>query len=937
MNSASRPLKWAIDQARRELLDPSRRNRLLHAPLTGKRPWCMAVVGHDPDELFHALCRQENFRGYAFGPAEDRKEQADSSAANLPALVTSRVSPRSGTLPTRHEKFTPGATNGVGVRPRLQTTLTSERLERRLTKIFREERTLEEEQGVSTLYLAISFLKWFDSDQSEEPSFAPLILAPVTMARVRGADGHALLGRDEEIVANISLREKLRSDFGIALPDITEDDRWTPSRYCASVASEVERFSRWEVKSDNIGLGFFTFSKFMMWRDLDVAAWPQNGLLDHPLLSVLMGEESAFEDSAPLVAEGEPIDHRIDLSTTVHVLDADSSQAVVIEEAFRGRNLVVQGPPGTGKSQTITNIIAAAVHAGKSVLFVAEKTAALAVVHDRLSRTGMGGLCLEMHSRKANKRQVLKSLEDALRLSGTTRFDTEISQRLASCRDKLNGWSKTIHDPIGQTGRTPFDVMGRQLQLRADNVNLLPERLAHVGEWPAEKLVAAEVVLDRAVAAVTKLGCVPLQHVWHGTNLAVQSPFDLQRLSSALNQAIEKIEVLSTQLANIYSSVVGPGTPCLAEALAVVNAFRHLLTVPESGRSVLLNSAWTSELDKLLLAIDQGERLDAVAAEIHLLFERDAWTFDTTTVLLDFKLYGQSFLGRFSRRYREATAALRGICREKPPRRLAERVALVQKLEHAQKTWHEFVAVSAYVQAALGPIWANTETRWQEARELAAWTRVALSEIGAQQIITLAARSAKISAYADYVGGLERAARDADSSFREVCRAVEPDIGAVFGVDDPHRIPLVMGHAKLKKWRESIGAANDWVTARETLAELRRSSLDRIADRLIRGELQPREARPAVDLLIAEALWQRATRDEPELMAEGALRSDHVTEFRELDQRRIQGARHEVLARYLDRRPGGHQGEMGIIRAERKEAIALSVSLCLTLDPLSNV
>ena len=84
MNSASRPLKWAIDQARRELLDPSRRNRLLHAPLTGKRPWCMAVVGHDPDELFHALCRQENFRGYAFGPAEDRKEQADSSGTNRP-------------------------------------------------------------------------------------------------------------------------------------------------------------------------------------------------------------------------------------------------------------------------------------------------------------------------------------------------------------------------------------------------------------------------------------------------------------------------------------------------------------------------------------------------------------------------------------------------------------------------------------------------------------------------------------------------------------------------------------------------------------------------------------------------------------------------------------------------------------------------------------
>jgi hypothetical protein len=36
---------------------------------------------------------------------------------------------------------------------------------------------------------------------------------------------------------------------------------------------------------------------------------------------------------------------------------------------------------------------------------------------------------------------------------------------------------------------------------------------------------------------------------------------------------------------------------------------------------------------------------------------------------------------------------------------------------------------------------------------------------------------------------------------------------------------------------------------------------------------------------------------------DGALRSDHVTEFRDLDQRRIQSARQEVLARYLDGRP----------------------------------
>jgi hypothetical protein len=168
--------------------------------------------------------------------------------------------------------------------------------------------------------LALGFLKWFDSDQSDEPSFAPLILAPVTMTRVRGSDGYALCGRDEEINANISLREKLRADFGVALPEIAEDDGWTPSSYCASVGAEVARHRRWEVQPDCIGLGFFTFSKFMMWRDLAAADWPQNGLLGHSLLNILLGEESVFEDHGPLAAEDEPIDHRIDMSKAVHVM-----------------------------------------------------------------------------------------------------------------------------------------------------------------------------------------------------------------------------------------------------------------------------------------------------------------------------------------------------------------------------------------------------------------------------------------------------------------------------------------------------------------------------------------------------------------------------------------------------------------------------------------
>jgi hypothetical protein len=64
----------SVNQARRELLDPSRRNRLLHAPLSGKRPWCMAVVDNDPDGIF---------RSYTHSTVQDQSHRRPSLVLRL--------------------------------------------------------------------------------------------------------------------------------------------------------------------------------------------------------------------------------------------------------------------------------------------------------------------------------------------------------------------------------------------------------------------------------------------------------------------------------------------------------------------------------------------------------------------------------------------------------------------------------------------------------------------------------------------------------------------------------------------------------------------------------------------------------------------------------------------------------------------------------------
>src|SRR5262249_34710934 len=146
------------------------------------------------------------------------------------------------------------------------------------------------------------------------------------------------------------------------------------------------------------------FKKLAMYKDLEDHSARAGA---HGLLTSVAGCGSFPEP--PDV----PADHEFDSvkpSEVFTVRDADSSQLAAILRARAGQDLIVQGPPGTGKSQTIANLIAQFLLDGKKVLFVSEKMAALSVVHRRLQEAGLGPFCLEIHSDKSNKRDVLNRL-----------------------------------------------------------------------------------------------------------------------------------------------------------------------------------------------------------------------------------------------------------------------------------------------------------------------------------------------------------------------------------------------------------------------------------------------------------------------------------------------------------------------------------------------
>src|ERR1700730_6309118 len=439
---AGAAIEKLLAEARLKLVETGTRNRLIHTPQGAKRSRALAITGNASDDVFANLVR-ENKPLRLLAAEEIADKQCDAAPPETPRLVTPRT----------------GDPNG------LQTSLPPGLLHKRLHAMQRDAKTAEEEHGVNILFLALGFLRWYEDEESDVPRDAPLILLPVYLGRDPKRSAFDLKLREENIATNQALQERLRGDFGLALPDVAETEDWQPSSYFDAVANAFVAKRRWSIDANAIELGFYSFAKLLMMRDLEPGNWPDNALVSHPLLRGLLGEGFAVEPPVP--PEPASPDEILNPADLIHVVEADSSQTRVVETVRAGHNLVVRGQPGTGKSQTITNIIAAAVHDGQTVLFVAEQTAALNVVYDRLDKVGLDDISLELHGRAADKRLAAERLDRTLQAATGLSATDETARQLIAARDRLSHAAKRLHAQIGGTGMTPYRALSIQIAAAA--------------------------------------------------------------------------------------------------------------------------------------------------------------------------------------------------------------------------------------------------------------------------------------------------------------------------------------------------------------------------------------------------------------------------------------------------------------------------------------
>ena len=509
-----------------------------------------------------------------------------------------------------------------------------------LRNIGKRARSAIEETGVNIAYIALGFVNMKERHSSVVLR-APILLAPVTIESKSPVDPSYVKVTDD-IILNPTLAFKLQNEYNITLPDYNDEG----IAYFKKFESAVRRLGWTFVAEAKIGI--FSFQKINMYRDIKDNG---NAIVKSLTVRALNGDPVEI----PVVTTTQP-------DTPLHnIVDADSSQAAAIRFAREGRSFVLQGPPGTGKSQTITNIIAECLASGKKVLFVAEKLAALNVVFDKLKAAGLDEFCLQLHSHKANKKDVIEELATTLRLGRTTVTERAQAETaiLVSTQKQLDEYVEQLHLPQPIIGKSVYEMSEIVASFRDAPQFAYPIDVTDKG---TDYIDAVSECLTQLAKYQPTIGYDYRMNVWYGyknVDTSYQNELVVKSQMKAVKRLCTMLVKLSTQLQTAYGLTL--------DTIQSAQNYRKLFKA--AGTANVLTPSLLSA-DKVTQTIELVRQMQQVAdiildarKALDEFYDEDVYKLDGKTANKRLKVAYRNGLSRaFSREYKKFVKQLQ-VCR----------------------------------------------------------------------------------------------------------------------------------------------------------------------------------------------------------------------------------------------------------------------------------
>ena len=893
-------IRRQLEAARKDLLDVTMRNRMLNYRELKARG--AEIVG-DTASRVHDLLTSTSRVGFL--PLDVTVDSGtdlvpyDDEVARLRSAMIDEAARRRGAV--------------------LQTPYDPKKLYKRLLSTYRSARTLLQEQGTSNLFMALGMLEWYESDDSSTARYAPLALLPVELQRTGVKERFHLAATEDDPQPNPSLVAKLR-DFSIDLPMFEASEDLNLEAYFGEVSRAIRGGQRWKVHEDRVALAFFSFSRYLMYLDLDEDAWDGNKLSEHPVVAALLGD--GFREPPSSINESERLDEQEPPDAVTLVMDADSSQMTAALDVIAGRNLVVEGPPGTGKSQTIANVMADAVQRGKKVLFVSEKMAALEVVKRRLESNGLGDVALELHSNKARKKDVLRELERTLNLGFPAASpDDRTVQDLVNTITYLNGYDDAVNTPLDGQEVTPIDAFGHAGTPDA----LLDDFTSGISlegwqEWSPSDVEERRTTLQQ-LAEWTNHHGKPAAHPYWGSAVDTVLPQHERAAVEGADKLQAATQALSRRAASAAEALPEAEIDTPKGSSSLFRTAELLRRAPPWTPS-LRSKIWdTVDADVLDAALDAGARLTEIRGQYAKRLRQEAWDADVADIKIELETPRNWLERLFSDAYRQAVRRARDLHEsgERPARK--DLLGTIRALSEAATRTEAVESTSELGAELFGDRWKGPQSDFPSLKIMTTWrltVRRGLNEVKLDPRILAWVETSAVRDYSEsQQDDLRTALADYRSARDALADALKFDEDARFGegglpqqtFEEHERFTESLKH-HAPDWRY---LGQYWSASRKAIT-LGLNSFEGFATH---GDHGTRVV-DAFDRWWYRSIAEKALEVRPELsLFDRSSHESRISDLNRLDQTYLRDNRAKIAKTHHSNLPlNGHGGQVGILYHE---------------------